>query len=123
MAIPIVRVILFVKDIPKVAEFYQRHFGFRPLPSAEKGWLEMTSSPGGCTIALHQASAAQKSGAAMKLVFGVADVAKFKSEREREGLKFGPIHVITNHGRANFEFANAKDPAGNPVQISSRGLR
>ncbi len=72
MAIPIMRLILYVKDIPKVAEFYQRHFGMRPLPFEGKGWLEMTSSPDGCTIALHQASVAQKSGAAMKLVFGVA---------------------------------------------------
>jgi predicted enzyme related to lactoylglutathione lyase len=118
MAIPIVRAILYVKNIPKVADFYQRHFGMTPLPSYEKGWLEMTSKPGGCTIALHQASAAQKSGAAIKLVFGVEDVRKFKSEREQQGLKFGPIHST-----ANFEFANAKDPAGNSVQISSRGLK
>ena len=40
-----------VKDIPKVAEFYQRHFGMSPVPSGEKGWLEMTSNSGGCTIA------------------------------------------------------------------------
>jgi len=118
MAVPIVRVILYVKNISKVAEFYQRHFGMSPVPSEEKGWLEMTSTSGGCTIALHQASTAQKSGAAIKLVFGVADVAKFKSERESDGLKFGPIHRFSN-----FEFANAKDPAGNSVQISSRGLR
>jgi len=118
MAIPIVRAILYVKNIPKVAGFYQRHFGMSPLPSNEKGWLEMTGKPGGCTIALHQASASQKSGAAIKLVFGVADVRKFKSERELQGLKFGPIHSA-----GNFEFANAKDPAGNAVQISSRGLK
>ena len=78
----------------------------------------MTSNSGHCTIALHQARAAQKSGAAIKLVFGVADVAKFKREREFEGLKFGLIHTA-----ANFEFANTKDPAGNSIQISSRGLR
>ena len=78
----------------------------------------MTSNSGGCTIALHQASAAQKSGAAIKLVFGVADVAKFKSERELAGLKFGPIQAT-----GNSKFANAIDPAGNPVQISRRGLR
>ena len=35
----IARVILYVKDIPKVAEFYQRHFGLKPLPSSERdGW-------------------------------------------------------------------------------------
>jgi predicted enzyme related to lactoylglutathione lyase len=118
MAIPIVRIILYVKNIPKVAEFYQRHFGMTPLPSSERGWLEMTSSSSGCTIALHQASSAQKSGAAIKLVFGVADVAKFKSEKEIDGLKFGSIHTF-----ANFAFANTKDPAGNSVQISSRGLK
>lgn len=117
MTIPIVRAILYVKDIPKVADFYWRHFGMSPLPSNEKGWLELTGNAGGCTIALHQASKAQKSGAAIKLVFGVADVRKFKSEREKEGLKFGPIHSVRN-----FEFANAKDPAGNAIQISSRGL-
>ena len=118
MAIPIVRAILYVKDIPKVAEFYQRHFGMSPLPPGEKGWLEMAGNPGGCTIALHQASAAQKSGAAIKLVFGVADVRQFKSESERQGLKFGPIHTV-----GDFEFANTKDPAGNSIQIFSRGLK
>ncbi len=117
MSIPIVRVILYVKDIPKVADFYQRHFGMTPLPSQEKGWLEMMSSSGGCNIALHQASTAQKNGAAIKLVFGVVDIRKFKEEREREGLKFGAIHT-----GGNIQFANAKDPAGNSVQISSRGL-
>jgi predicted enzyme related to lactoylglutathione lyase len=115
---PIARIILYVKDIPKVAEFYQRHFGMTPLPSNEKGWLEMASDSGACTLALHQASSAQKSGAAMKIVFGVADVAGFKREREAEGLKFGPIHIA-----GNFEFANSRDPAGNSIQISSRGLK
>ncbi len=118
MAAPITRVILYVKDIPKVARFYQRHFGMQPLPSQTKGWLEMASHPGGCNIALHQASSGQKSGAAIKIVFGVADVRKFKSEREEDGLKFGPIHESED-----FEFANAKDPAGNSIQVSSRGLK
>ena len=118
MPIPIVRVILYVKDIPKVAAFYQLHFAMKPLPSKEKGWLEMTSETGGCNIALHQAAKTQKSGAAMKIVFGVADVCKFKKEREAAGLKFGPIHET-----GNFEFANTKDPAGNSIQISSRGLK
>lgn len=118
MGIPIVRAILYVKNIPEVADFYQRHFDMKPLPSKSDGWLEMTSGPGGCKLALHQASSAQKSGAAVKLVFGVADVRTFKAEREQDGLKFGPVHAVED-----FEFANAKDPAGNSIQISSRGLR
>jgi len=123
MAVPIVRVTLYVKDIPKVAHFYQRHFGMQPLPSESEGWLDMTSHKGGCNIALHQASSAQKRGAEIKIVFGVPDVRKFKREREADGLKIGPIHFTGDHATADFEFANAKDPAGNSVQISSRGLK
>jgi catechol 2,3-dioxygenase-like lactoylglutathione lyase family enzyme len=80
------RVILYVKDIPKVAEFYRTHFGMRPLASDEEGWLELESKSGGCNIALHRAPTAQRSGAAIKIAFGVADVRQFKKEREAAGL-------------------------------------
>jgi hypothetical protein len=106
-----------VKDLSTVADFYQRHFGMKPLPSEEPGWLELESDSGGCTIALHQAASTQKSGAAMKVVFGVSNVRQFIKEREADGLKFGPVHTP-----GKFEFANVKDPAGNSISISSRGL-
>jgi len=117
VAPPVVRVILYVKDIPKVAAFYQRFFGLTPLPGAMEGWLELGGPGGGCTIALHKAAVSQKSGAAMKLVFGVADVRAFKAAKEKEGLKFGVVHNFEG-----IEFANAKDPAGNSIQISNRGI-
>ena len=117
MKLSIARVILYVKDIPKVAHFYQTHFGMKPLPSDDEGWLELQSDSGGCNIALHRAASTQKSGAAIKIAFGVADVRQFKKEREAAGLKFGPVHEP-----GGFLFANAKDPAGNSIQISSRGL-
>jgi predicted enzyme related to lactoylglutathione lyase len=113
----ITRVILYVKDVLKVAAFYERHFNLRPLPGATDGWLELAALPGGCTIALHKASVSQKSSAAMKIVFGVADVPSFKAIKEKEGLKFGVVHKVDA-----LEFANAKDPAGNSIQISNRGL-
>jgi predicted enzyme related to lactoylglutathione lyase len=113
----IARVILYVKDIPRVAAFYERFFDMKPLPGATDGWFELASPSGGCTIALHQAAKSQKSGAAMKLVFAVKDVRAFVRESEKEGLLFGAIHRADG-----FEFANAKDPAGNSVSISSRGL-
>jgi catechol 2,3-dioxygenase-like lactoylglutathione lyase family enzyme len=114
----IVRVILYVKNMAKLADFYQRHFGFRPLPSKSDDWLELVSADGGCAIALHQASTAQKRGAAMKLVFGIADVRSFIKTSAKAGLKFGPLHAAEG-----FEFSNAKDPAGNSIQISSRGFK
>ena len=33
----VTRIILYVKDLPKVAAFYQRHFGMKPLPSEGPG--------------------------------------------------------------------------------------
>ena len=117
MPISIVRLILYVQDIPKAARFYERYFGLKALPSENKSWQELASDAGGCILALHQASRAQKSGAAMKIVFGVKDVRAFVADCGRDGLKFGPIHEV-----GELLFANVKDPAGNSVQISNRGL-
>lgn len=113
----IARVILYVRDIPKVATFYKRFFGLKPLPGASDGWLELSCPSGGCTIALHQAAKSQKSGAAIKLVFAVKDVQAFVRESEKEGLQFGAVHRADG-----FEFANAKDPSGNSISVSSRGF-
>ncbi|HLK67614.1 MAG TPA: VOC family protein [Bryobacteraceae bacterium] len=88
------RLILYVKDIEKVALFYQTFFGMKRIKSEEPGWLELKSPSGGCLIALHQASKAQKSGAAVKLVFGVKDVPAFKETAALRGLKFGPVHLV-----------------------------
>jgi len=114
---PLAAVILYVRDISTVSRFYQQHFGFEAVPSAEPGWQEL-KAPGGSTIALHQAAKSQKRGAEIKLVFAVRDVAAFRTRALRLGLKFGVMHEA--HG---FQFSNARDPAGNSISISSRGFR
>ncbi len=111
---PLARIVLYVKDIPAVAAFYQRHFGMKPMPGDDAGWLELSSGTG-CTIALHQAARSQKSGAAMKIVFYVNDVKAFKARAARRGLKFGTVH-----SGSGIEYTNAKDPAGNSISVSSR---
>ena len=116
--VKISRIILYVRDIPKVAAFYEQHFGLKPLSSAEQGWLELGTPGEGCSIALHQASAAQKRGAEIRISFGVRDVRAFKASREANGLKFGVVHEA-----GGIEFSNARDPAGNSIQISNRGLK
>src|SRR5713101_9066500 len=87
----IARVILYVKDVIRGAAFYERFFDLHPLPGGSDKWTELAASSGGCTIALHKASVTQKSGAAIKLVFGVANVQAFKNAKERAGLKFGIV--------------------------------
>jgi hypothetical protein len=79
--------------------------------------LELVGPSGGCAIALHQAAKSQKSRAPMKLVFAIKDVQAFVRECERAGVHFGVVHHTEG-----FEFANAKDPAGNSISVSSRGL-
>ena len=111
------RVVLYVRDIPAVAAFYQRHFGLQPLPGNAPDWLELAPPGGGCHIALHQAAVSQKRGSEIKLVFGVADVQAFKDASAVAGLQFGPVHRAPG-----LAFANAKDPAGNAISISSRGM-
>lgn len=63
---------------------------------------------------LLQASKGHRMGqSCVKLVFDVPDVAAFKAEREKAGLKFGAIHR-----GPGYSFANARDPAKNLIQIS-----
>jgi predicted enzyme related to lactoylglutathione lyase len=109
-------IILYVKDVAKIAEFYAAHFGYVEEPGSLPGWRVLTG--GGCTIALHQAAKSQKSGAAMKIVFAVPNVEAFIAERAKAGLKFGPIHQADG-----YVFSNAKDPAGNSLSISDRKFR
>jgi predicted enzyme related to lactoylglutathione lyase len=115
---PLNAVILYVRDIPKVAQFYQQHFGYEALPSTEPGWLQLKSPAGGCMINLHQAAKAQKRGSEIKLSFAVRDVAAFRTRALRQGLRFGVLHEVRG-----FQFSNAKDPAGNSIAISSRSFR
>jgi predicted enzyme related to lactoylglutathione lyase len=114
---PISTVILYVKDLPKVAAFYEKHFGFMVETGGFPGW-RVLSCGGGCTISLHQAAKAQKSGAAIKVVFAVANVPEFVAEQAKLGLKFGTIHRADG-----YMFANAKDPAKNSISVSSRAFR
>jgi predicted enzyme related to lactoylglutathione lyase len=111
------RIILFVRNVQSVAAFYQKHFGLLPIESDEDGWLEL--SAGGCNLALHRATTAsrERGRSPARIVFAVADVHAAKSHFAAAGLKFGKIHEVDG-----FAFSNARDPEGNPIQISSRGI-
>ncbi|MFT3867682.1 MAG: VOC family protein [Nibricoccus sp.] len=115
---PISRVILYVKDIPKVAAFYAKHFGFQSKPRKEADLLELASSTGGFSLLLIQASKGHRTGqSCIKLVFDVEDIEGFKAQARKEGLIFG-----MSHKGEGYEFANARDPAKNPIQISCRAF-
>ncbi|MCW1967709.1 MAG: VOC family protein [Anaerolineae bacterium] len=113
---PLVRVILYVRDMEESAAFYERHFGFRRVDAGVDEPIHLESSANGLGLTILQAAKSVKLGqAGVKLVFQVEDIESFKAKSAKAGLKFG-----ATHSGPGYSFANAKDPSGNSVQISSR---
>lgn len=118
-SVPFVRVILYVRDMERSAAFYARYFGFIRIETGVDDLIRLVSTQNGLGLTLLQAAKSVKLGqASVKLVFQVDDVEAFKVRSAAAGLKFGATHVGTDYA-----FANAKDPSGNSIQISSRRFK
>jgi len=112
------RLVLYTARLEEVAAFYTRHFGYRRHDDPADRITELRH-PTGPALLLHPAAKGQRAGhSAVKLVFDTPDVAAFCAEAADRGLDFGPVHAAQG-----YSFANAKDPAGNSVQVSSRAFR
>ena len=112
------RILLYAKDIQRTCAFYVRHFGFACELDTDGRIAELVSPHGGAIIMVHQAGKGVKSGQVLvKLVFDVEDVESFKSQCAQGGLDFGASHQTNG-----YSFANAKDPDGNSISISSRSF-
>lgn len=110
----ITQIALYVRDLQKVADFYRKHFDFYAvIEAADK--MRLVSAAGGCEIVLLQASKGHKIGqSTVKIIFDVEDIESFKQQKATEGLPFG-----ATHSGIGYQFANARDPAENLIQISS----
>ena len=121
LCVPVLgRVLLYVRDIETVAEFYALHFGFRIHREKGDRVVELESPAGaGSNIMLHPLGRGRKGGQTIaKLVFDVPDVEAFCIRAAERGLPFGTMHKADGYA-----FANASDPAGNPISVSSRAYR
>jgi predicted enzyme related to lactoylglutathione lyase len=113
------RILIYAKDMQKMADFYVRHFSFEAGPDDDGRIVELRPLRGGAIIMLHKAATSQKTGqSTVKLVFDVEDVRGFVKRASAKGLKFGAVHEADD-----YVFANAKDPDGNSVSVSSRAFR
>ncbi|MBK8549728.1 MAG: VOC family protein [Ignavibacteria bacterium] len=113
----IIRIILFVKDVKKSAEFYRDILGFKIIGKIDTEWTEIDCRS--CNIALHKSSdrPVTKKDTGVKIVFAVKDVIKAKALIEKRGCKMGKVVEF-----GKIKFCDGKDPDGNKFQISNRGL-
>jgi len=118
MGAPLGRLVIYTKKTEAMVAFYAKHFGFSALRVDGDRIVELVPQETGISILLHPASARQTEGQVLvKLVFDVQDVREFCANAKNNGLDFGKIHRGDG-----YEFANAKDPSGNSVQVSSRAF-
>ncbi len=95
--------------------FYGAHFGYTARQLEGDRIVELVPEGDGLRLLLHPAGKAARQGqSAVKIVF---DVAEYCRQAEKRGLKFGPIHKADGYC-----FANAKDPSGNSISVSSRAF-
>jgi len=119
MHTPLSTVILYARDMARTAAFYQQHFGFVTTGEVAEGLIELHAPAGGAALLIHQAAKSVKLGqAGVKLSFNVQALEPFIREAQARGLVFGPVHQANGYA-----FANAKDPDGNALSISSRAFR
>jgi len=109
---------LYVRNVETTCDFYGRHFGFESSLDPNDRVAELKSPNGGAILMVHQAAKSVKTGqVTVKLVFDIEDVEGFKKQCSMQGLDFGSTHQADGYC-----FANAKDPDGNSVSISSRAF-
>jgi catechol 2,3-dioxygenase-like lactoylglutathione lyase family enzyme len=113
------RILLYVKSVEKTVAFYTTHFGFHAVQDEGDRTVELVCRNGGANLMIHPAAKGQKQGqSAVKIVFDVEDVESFIKTSAAAGLNFG-----TPHKADGYVFANAKDPDGNSISVSSRVFR
>jgi len=113
------RVVLYARDVEETVAFYQRHFGFGVLRLPGDRIVELVGPGGGANLMIHPVAKGVRLGqVTVKLVFDVEDVAAFCKASARDGLPFGKVHPADGYC-----YANAKDPCGNNISVSSRAFR
>ena len=112
------RLILYTKNVERMALFYELHFGYTARQIEGDRIVELVPDAGGLHLLLHPASKAARQGqTSVKIVFDVMDVAEFCRKSAEAGLQFGTVHKADGYC-----FANAKDPSGNSISVSSRAF-
>ena len=109
------RVILFVKDMQKAADFYRDTLGLKPIADPEydaSEWIEFNA--GGCNIALHKAGKPE-GNTRNKIVFYSKDPLKTRETLLAKGARMFKPMIFEG-----LVLCDGADPEGNRFQISNR---
>jgi predicted enzyme related to lactoylglutathione lyase len=113
MGFRINRIILFSKNVPTLAKFYQDVFGLESKGTPEKSWVEL--SAGGCSLALHKGTPPPPSRGIPKFVFWCADVGKARESLDKKGVALDKLRTF-----GDLHLCDGRDPEGNVFQLSNR---
>ncbi len=112
------RIVIYTKKIDEMVHFYCDLFVYQAIRLEGDRIIELRPALDGLILMLHPAGKGQKEGQSLiKLVFDVKNVEAFRKQLVTRGVDVGPIHQADG-----YQFANMKDPSGNPVSISSRAF-
>lgn len=114
MSLQMRRVILFVKDMTAMKNFYRDVLGLRVKGDPDdREWIELDA--GGCAIGLHRGGRGHAERGEPKIVFGSDDVAATRSRLIAQGARFGKVMDFDG-----LHLCEGKDPEGNVIQLSNR---
>ena len=120
MQICMSRVILYVRDVTRLKEFYESHFGFRVIEEIAGEWAVL--SAGEVELALHLAGRSfrmAQPGAGQsnaKLVFTIGSgLTELRNNLEKAGV---PVDGIKRYRGFPYALCDGRDPEGNVFQLS-----
>ena len=112
MKLKVKRIILFVRNVTKMKEFYRDVLGLK-IREDTKDWVDFDA--GSVAIALHSGGGANETKVARKISFYSDDVPLTRDELMDRGVKMGKVISF-----GKLRFCDGQDPEGNYFQISNR---
>ena len=120
---PFRRIIVFVGDVDRCAEFYSRVFGFQLLENGDDPGVWRELDTGEARLAFHKAHGPDgpvdgPTGSPHnphKIVFYSEDVEGTRETLIARGAEMGPVQIF-----GDLHLCDGADPEGHPFQVSNR---
>lgn len=127
MSIPLVRIIVYVRDVAKVKAFYRTYFELPVVEEIDDEWVVLQA--GGIELALHRMGAKyrnttasstssaqdERTGPTTKVVFAItADLAVHRARLKAAGTRVGELKRYEGFPYGMYD---GRDPEGNVFQV------